>query len=488
MNGEESKMKKLVALFLVLINIVLLCSCGGNTDSAIIYYGVKTPPKTLDPQLASTVTELTLVKNLYEGLMRKDSSGNIVPAAAVTAEQNGNVYTFTLRNDLIWNDGTPILAEDFVFGIKRALLPETNSPNATSLYIIKNAQAVHSGEKSPSELGVVAKDSKTLVIESSALADDLYEVLSSSVCMPCKKEFFEGAKGKYGMSKETMLSNGSFKLTKWVEEDFAMRLHRSSNYNGDAKALCSAIFLSVDKELTSFQRLQKNKVDIAEIENSEIKKAENENLNIIKIPNTVWLIKFGSGYTNEMRKALISSVVTYNSSVTDYPEGISPALNLYPANFEDNAKVNLYNISLAKSTFKTEINKLSNATLPISALYFEDRQGISEVVKMIAGHWQQNLGAYINISGLSTVNQVKLKENDYSITIYSQEITTPDKIKYAKIFGFKNADNLTENILKGNILPIAYSNTALSFSSSLENINENSTDTLIDFAYVNKIQ
>ncbi len=481
-------MKKILALILVIINIVLLCSCGGNTDSAIIYYGVKTPPKTLDPQLASTVTELTLVKNLYEGLMRKDSSGNIVPAAAKTCEKSGNIYTFTLRDDVIWNDGTPILAEDFAFGIKRALLPETNSPNATSLYIIKNAEAIHSGKKSASELGVKAKDLKTLVIESTAEADVLYEVLASSVCMPCKKEFFEGAKGKYGMSKDTILSNGSFKLTKWIDEDFAMRLHRSSNYNGNMKALCSAIFLSVDKELTPFQRLEKNKVDIAEIENSEIKKAENSGLNVIKIPNTVWLIKIGSGYSNEMRKALISSVITYNDSITDYPEGISPALNLYPANFESNNKVNLYDINFAKTTFKTEINKLSNAALPITSLYFEDKQGISEVVKMIAGHWQQNLGAYINISGLSTINQVKLKENDYSITIYSEEITTPDKIKYAKIFGFNNADNLTDNILKGNILPIAYSNTALSFSSSLKNINENNTDNLIDFAYINKIQ
>ncbi len=481
-------MKKIIALILVILNIVLICGCSDNSGSAIIYYGVKTPPTTLDPQLASTITELTLVKNLYEGLMREDENGNIVLGAAKTAEKNGNTYIFTISENAFWSDNTSVTAEDFLFGIQRALDSNTGSTDASSLYIIKNAEAVHKGNKALSSLGISAPDAKTLIIETNSENDNLYEALTRSVAMPCNRKFFADSKGKYGMSKETMLSNGSFKLTKWTTEDFAMRIYRSSAYKGAFLPKVSAVFLSIDKEESNLQRLLKGKMDIAEIESKEAKKAENNGFNVINIPNTVWLLKIGNGYTPALKKALFSSVITYNPSVSDYPEGFSPALNLYPDMFEREEKINIYNIDYAKETYRNEIKAFPDGELPETTLYFEDKQSASDLIKKLAGHWQQNLGAYINISGLSTAAQVKLKENDYSLTVYSKEINSPNLNKYANFFEIDTTDNITEKILKGNILPIAYSGTALSYSDALQNINTENGFNLIDFSYVNKNQ
>lgn len=481
-------MKKFIALLLAVLNIVLFCGCSDNSASAIVYYGVITPPATLDPQLASTVTELTLVKNLYEGLMRKDASGNIVLGAAKTAEKNGNTYTFKISENAFWSDGTPVTAQDYLFGIKRALDPITNSPNATSLYIIKNAEAVHKGNLNADKLGVSAPDSSTLIIETISADAELYEALTLGVAMPCKRAFFEESKGKYGMSKDTMLSNGSFELTKWATEDFAMRIYRSSSYKGDFTAKISAVFLSLDKEQSNLQRLSKNKIDIAEIEISEIARAEQKGLKTITVPNTVWLMRIGGGYSPAMKQALLSSAVVYNEGVTDYPDGITPATMLYPAIFENNEKIGIYNIENAKATFKNEVAAFKGGELPEKTLYFEDKHGISEIMKKIAGHWQQNLGAYVNISGISNAKQVKAKESEYSITVYSEEITTPDYNKYAKFFGFNSANNLSANILKGNILPIAYSGTVLAYNQSLENLSADVAVNLIDFSNINKNQ
>ncbi len=481
-------MKRIIALLLVILNIVLICGCSDNSDSAIIYYGVKTPPTTLDPQLASTVTELTLVKNLYEGLMREDEKGNIVLGAAKTAEKSGTTYTFKISENAFWSDNTPVTAEDFLFGIRRALDSATNAPDASSLYIIKNAEAVHKGRISASSLGVSAPDSQTLIIEVNNEAANLYEALTLSVAMPCKRAFFDECKGKYGMSKETMLSNGSFKLTKWGTEDFAIRIYRSSAYKGVFPAKVSAIFFSTDNEETNLQRLTKNKMDIAEIESSEITKAQDKGLSVINIPNTVWLLKIGNGYSPYLRKALFSSVVTYSSATADYPEGYAPAQKLYPDMFGLDEKIDLYNIDFAKETYKNEIKAFSGGELPERTLYFEDKQGVSELIKKIAGHWQQNLGAYINISGLGNAAQVKFKEGDYSLTVYSQEINTPNLIKYANFFGLDNAENLSGKILNGNILPIAYSGTVLAYNDTLENLSTGNTVKLIDFSNVNKNQ
>lgn len=481
-------MKKIIALALVILNIVLMCGCSDNSDSAIIYYGVKTPPTTIDPQLASTVTELTLVKNLYEGLMREDKDGNIVLGAAKTAEKNGTTYSFKISENAFWTDNSPVTAEDFLFGIQRALDSITGSADASSLYIIKNAEAVHKGLMPISNLGVTAPDSQTLMIEVNNESDNLYEVLTESIAMPCKRSFFDECKGKYGMSKETTLSNGSFKLTKWATEDFAMRIYRSSSYKGIFTAKVSAIFLSVDKELSNLQRLIKGKMDIAEIESNEITKAAQNGFNVISIPNTVWLLKIGNGYTPALRNALFSSVITYNPSITDYPEGFSPALNLYPDMFKKNDKINLYNIDFAKTIYREEIKIFSGGELPESTLYFEDKQGVSDLIKKIAGHWQQNLGAYINISGLNSANHVKYKENDYSLTVYSEEINTSNLNKYANFFGIENTTNLSEEILGGYTLPIAYSGTAIGYSNALKDITTDNTANLIDFTNVNKYQ
>lgn len=479
-------MKKIIALCLVVLNIILICGCSDNSGSAIIYYGVKVPPTTLDPQLASTVTELTLVKNLYEGLMREDKNGNIVLGAAKTAEKSGNIYTFTISDTAFWSDNTPVKADDFLFGIQRALDSATAAPDASSLYIIKNAEAVHNGNADMTTLGVSAPDSRTLIIETNNENDNLYEVLTLSVATPCNRNFFADSKGKYGMSKETILSNGSFKLTKWATEDFAMRIYRSSAYKGAFQAKASAIFLSIDEEQSNLQRLVKGKIDIAEIESNEIIKAQQNGLNVFNIPNTVWLLRIGNGYTTALSQALLSSVITYNPSVTDYPEGFSPALNLYPDMFEMTNKIELYNIPLAKENYKKEIKTFSGSELPQTTLYFEDKQNVSDLIKMIAGHWQQNLGAYINISGLGNSTQVKSKENEYSITVYSQEINTPNLKKYANFFNINSTDNLSEKILSGNILPIAYSGTVIAYNPTLENLTIDSTINLIDFTNVNK--
>ena len=337
-------------------------------------------------------------------------------------------------------------------------------------------------------LGVKSPDSKTLIIEVNSEDDNLYEILTASIAMPCKRTFFDECKGKYGMSKETTLSNGSFKLTKWATEDFAMRIYRSSAYKGLFTAKVSAVFFSKDKELTNLQRLINSKIDIGEIESNEIEKATDNSLNILNIPNTVWLLKIGNGYSPTLRKALFSSVITFNPDITDYPEGFSPALKLYPNIFEKNESNYPYNINFAVETYKNEIKAFKNGELPEKTLYFEDKQGVSDLIKKLAGHWQQNLGAYINISGLSNLSQVKAKENDYSLTVYSKEINHPNLVNYAKIFEIENTNNLSGNILSGNTLPIAYSGTVICFSNSLQNLNNNNEFDFIDFSFINKKQ
>ena len=65
--------------------------------------------------------------NIFEGLVRLDKNDDIIPGAAASWDISGDKmrYTFHLRDGLKWNDGTPLTAEDFVYGLKRTFDPST---------------------------------------------------------------------------------------------------------------------------------------------------------------------------------------------------------------------------------------------------------------------------------------------------------------------------------------------------------------------------
>src|SRR6478609_9227323 len=74
-------------------------------------------PESLDPHKTSTVNEAHILRDLFQGLVMQDSKAELIPGAAEswTVSKDGAVYTFKLRADGKWSDGTPVTADDFVY-------------------------------------------------------------------------------------------------------------------------------------------------------------------------------------------------------------------------------------------------------------------------------------------------------------------------------------------------------------------------------------
>ncbi|MEG0304952.1 MAG: ABC transporter substrate-binding protein [Oscillospiraceae bacterium] len=89
-------------------------------------------PDTIDPALNSAVDGGILITHAFEGLYSLDTKGVPVPAQAkdVKISEDGLTYTFTLRDDLKWSDGTPLTAKDFAYSWTRAIDPNTASDYA----------------------------------------------------------------------------------------------------------------------------------------------------------------------------------------------------------------------------------------------------------------------------------------------------------------------------------------------------------------------
>jgi oligopeptide transport system substrate-binding protein len=133
--------------------VSLLVACdtptpGGADDPsaerAVIRRGIGAEPATLDPQLASDNAALTVVADLYEGLMTEGNDGTIGPGAAESwsVEQGGLEYVFRLKRGLRWSNGDALTADHFEAGLLRALDAATAAPNAALLADVTHVEAV----------------------------------------------------------------------------------------------------------------------------------------------------------------------------------------------------------------------------------------------------------------------------------------------------------------------------------------------------------
>src|SRR5580704_4072775 len=76
----------------------------------------------LDPYVRQEVFLLSFDSNIYEPLVRRDRNLRLEPALATHWSQPAsNVWRFTLRHGVTFQDGTPFSAEDVLFSYDRAI-------------------------------------------------------------------------------------------------------------------------------------------------------------------------------------------------------------------------------------------------------------------------------------------------------------------------------------------------------------------------------
>lgn len=81
---------------------------------------IKDEPASLDPAKAVGLPEIQVIRDLFEGLVNQNEKGEIVPGVATQWKSNDNrIWTFTLRDNAKWADGTLVTAQDFVYSWQR---------------------------------------------------------------------------------------------------------------------------------------------------------------------------------------------------------------------------------------------------------------------------------------------------------------------------------------------------------------------------------
>ena len=234
-----------------------------NHDSATLRRGNGPEPDSLDPQLARTDAAFNILRDLFEGLTAVGADGSPTPGAAEswTVSPDGLEYTFTLREQLRWSNGDPVVADDYVAGMRRLVDPATASPYAQFIDPILNAAAITRGEKKPADLGVTATDSRTVVVRLAAPAPYLLGLLAQPPTYPLHRASFAEHGLEYARPGK-LLSNGAFLLEDWVLGSQVIARRNPRYWNDGATRLERVHYVHIGDAGTELRQYRAGQLDV----------------------------------------------------------------------------------------------------------------------------------------------------------------------------------------------------------------------------------
>lgn len=282
--------RKVVVTVGLLASIILILTGCGQKQSSQQEKTLKTTAQsnviTVDPNRATDIGSYLAINQVLEGLYKQNNQGKIVPSLAtkiVKPTNHGKTYTFTLRKDAKWNDGTRVVAQDFVTSARRQVEPQTKSQRAGHLSDILNYAEVNSGKASPKKLGVVALSSNKLQIKLSHAVPYYNYVLATQI-FPVERKALAKWGNKYGQDSKHAVSNGAYQIKNWNSSKDTWNLVTNPKYYDANKVRIKKLHFQVVKSpQTSFKLFQSGDIDETQISGNWVNDAKKQFKNEVKV-------------------------------------------------------------------------------------------------------------------------------------------------------------------------------------------------------------
>jgi peptide/nickel transport system substrate-binding protein len=247
---------KLMNLFAALLVAVVLNvnirPVAAQTPPNVLVVGQVAEPKSLDPQADTAVNDFRILMNLYDGLVRyKDGSLEVEPALAKswTISKDGKTYTFKLRKNVKFHDGTDFNANAVKFNFDRMLdekHPQHNTgpfPLAFFFSAIKQTRVI---------------DEYTVQFE----LDNPYAPLLSNLAYPTGLIVSPAAVKKHGKDfGRHPVGTGPFRFAQW-ESNRLVALERNPEYWQGAPQLQAVVFRPITDANTRVTEMLSGGIDL----------------------------------------------------------------------------------------------------------------------------------------------------------------------------------------------------------------------------------
>lgn len=449
--------KRIAAAVLALtLLMVPLAGCGEKKDNIQpLRIATADMPHTFDPALVDTDTEKTVVVHLFENLM-KLTEGGVVCAQAKSYTCSDNLdgtetYRFTLRTDIRWSDGKAVTAEDFIYAWQRLVDPETASPNSALLNMVAGYEEAAAGNLDA--LQVWADDTFTLVVVLNCHCPYfLSSICTAAATMPVRADAAE--KENWSMSRSTLVSNGAYHVSSWVDNEMAISL--TEDYY-DAKRIGSEKLefrfnTPRDKAMADYDD---GTVDVV------MESGRTENSRLSYKPEVSLLLINQMAFTlrrEEMRQAM-SLVIDRNTVCGALNERYIPADGLVPygtmsteggdfrelsgAVIDNNPEDYEANCALAAEKLekigysRTVINELGTITM-----LHENSQLQTGVAENVQKMWREKLGLQVTLKPVGPEElQNALESGEFTIALTAIVSDRNDASAYLKRFNSSDSQN-----------------------------------------------
>ncbi len=400
---------------LVIVNI-LATSLTGCTKSlsqtetlgkndVLNLYGVD--PHTLDPAISGDSTSHQYVTQIFSGLVRLDSNLEPVPDIAEKWEISDDrmTYTFHLRKDVKFHDGTRVTASDFKYSWERTCNPATGSSTAeTYLGDIVGVRETIEGKNSEIN-GVIVIDDYTLEVKIDAPRSYFLFKLAYPTTFVTDRQNVESGNNWWHDPNGT----GPFKLEEWIKGNDLV-LVRNDLYYGDPAKLKKVNFYlwrgvpivmyeTGEIDVTSVPVSFKDKVtDINEPFYNELRIFPEFSFYFIgfnseKPPFNDYYVR--AAFSMAINKEKITSLI--------FRDMVKPAFGILPAGmpgFDKNLVGLEYNPDKAKEMLENS-SYGSADNLPQITLTTAGWGGIiSQELEAIIDQWRQTLGVDVKVRQL----------------------------------------------------------------------------------------
>ena len=223
---------------------------------------------TMDHHVATDGGSFIMQSMCIGGLVELDENAQPVPDLAESwdVSEDGTVYTFHIREDANWSNGTPVTAQDFVYAWQRLDSGELASEYAFLLetVCVKNAHEVYEGTVAPEELGVKAVDDKTFEVTLTQPVGFFLGLMAFPSFFPLNQEFFESHADNYAQTIDDILYCGPYKFTEWVENSEYTFTLNEGYWNADAqKAFADeVVFKFISEAQSAALSYQQGEIDV----------------------------------------------------------------------------------------------------------------------------------------------------------------------------------------------------------------------------------
>jgi len=345
-------MKRIVTVIMAAVfsAAIMLTGCSGSNSGAsakdTFVFAQGADPRGLDPAMIDDGESAMVIVNVYEGLTKyNDKTTAIEPCLATSWDisDDGLTYTFHLRPNVKFQDGTPFNADAVKKSIDRQLPPNdtSNMPYADFTFgYVDHVEAV---------------DDLTVKIVLTQPCTPFLANLAMSQAAPITSPTAV-AKSTTGDINESPVGTGPYKFVSW-EKGVAVTLVRNEDYWGDKPPIKNLIFQIIPDNSARAAAMMAGKIDamngldapdVDSVKNSgaQIFSADGMNINYMAFNTT------RAPFNNkDLREAVVSAINVPEMVQSLYLGYSEPAYSVLPTfmpGYDANVKPYPYDVDKAK--------------------------------------------------------------------------------------------------------------------------------------------